>query len=263
MPWAAKHRSNHEVIQSFHMRSKTFEEDLAFYGMEISDNNTGNGNECLTLDTPQSPRLYRKFCRLGIDPSRWLPSKQVGCRLGVISDSEEGWSEIEAKSPMSPTDKVTEFLLHSQTMLQSFSQAHRIPLPNVRLEINREISSDPKLLGSHKRDIGIKSMTLHATVYRNATGDGATSSRISASRTRNGSTSGKSGNYDIWKSPEDPDESGDSKREENNYSILPLPPPEVPPRESSSGTDRTGSSRQMTGNAEVNTLVTCEKTTTV
>ena len=84
----------------------------------------------------------------------------------LYDQSDDRWSDIEAMSPMSATDKVTEFLLHSQTMLQNYSQLHRLDLPQLRLEINNRYPSDLNV----EREVldEIKELKLEATIYRNS-----------------------------------------------------------------------------------------------
>ena len=53
----------------------------------------------------------------------------------VPEEGNDHWSEIENMSPMSASDKVTDFLLQSQVMLQNYSQLQRLEMPDVRLEI--------------------------------------------------------------------------------------------------------------------------------
>ena len=112
--------------------------------------------------------------------------------LGEIAE-EDHWSDIEAMSPMSPSDKVTEFLLQSQSMLQSYGQLHNLRLPGVRLEINNEYTEPDLdaeehggLLGSGVGGSagpllpGITDIKLEATI-----------GRTSPKRTRGGDTSVK------------------------------------------------------------------------
>lgn len=131
---AHRHSSNYHVIQTTHLRAKTRERDLAFLGMDIS-----------TLDDDQEHQ----------------PRRTRG--------PEKGWSDIEAMTPMSSTDKVTEFLLYTQSMLQTYSLTHHMKVPDVHLEINSEYGSDSEGSdGSHMTSEAraITALKLEATISR-------------------------------------------------------------------------------------------------
>ena len=166
MSWAGCHHSNHAVIQDAHFKAKMFEDDALFYGMEISDEATSKPLNNYPY-IYSSPILYK-----GRPPAMTRHNKlgkiklytNVKHNLSNISE-EEHWSDIEAMSPMSPTDKVTEFLIQSHTMLRNYSQLRNLDLPGVRLEINNEYDSGDKSLDQVTQS-EIKDIKIEATICR-------------------------------------------------------------------------------------------------
>ena len=170
MPYACKHRSNHEVIQRAHFNSKSYEDEHMLYGMEISGDADSLKHNNISF---MYPYIHPSFKHRPLPPHPDLSSKCSARglsrgQLGLITE-EDCWSDLDGMSPMSPTDKVTEFLVHSQTMLQNYSQLHRIDLPAVRLEINNEYSSGGSASDyahvNHLETVNIKELKLEATLF--------------------------------------------------------------------------------------------------
>ena len=166
MPWACKHYSNHEVIQGAHFKSKTFQDDMLLYGMEVSDDTLSKGinNFPFVYNT-----IPQKDKEAGTLPNKIKLYPEVKKQsLGNITEAEEGhWPDIEAMSPMSAADKVKEFLIQSQAMLQSYGQMHNVTFPGVRLEINKEYVEKSDETGDSGSE-EIMDLKLHATIYRNS-----------------------------------------------------------------------------------------------
>ncbi|KAK2149734.1 hypothetical protein LSH36_439g03041 [Paralvinella palmiformis] len=161
MPWAGKHKSNWEVIKTAHLKATgSSPDDVILFDMNVSDHtNSGLAKQNhLAVRLSNVANHKMALTQLADRAATWRANPSC-------CSENDPWSAIETMSPMSATDKVTEFLVHSQNMLQNFSRMHSIQLPNVRLEINNQYTLDPELAPFGDR---IKDLTLQATVCRNS-----------------------------------------------------------------------------------------------
>ena len=139
-----------------------------FLGMEVSDNvSSGRRNQDSGNDGSLRYANERRLQCLDA-ATRTCTLYQNGTVGSRGASGTEAWSEIEAMSPMSPMDKVTEFLVHSQSMLQNYSQIHHLDLPNVRLEINNEYPPSDDENSAERLCDEITDLKLEATVFRNS-----------------------------------------------------------------------------------------------
>lgn len=173
MPWASKHHSNHEIIQQAHFKAKTFADNTAtFYGMEVSSDienaSTKALNNCkYVFQSPSHQRhsgVQQGDCYMSSKVKLYRP--RPSSLVLVPEEGEDHWSEIENMSPMSATDKVTDFLLQSQAMLQNYSQQRSLEMPDVRLEITNKFEATVPN-NEEVRD-EIRDIKLEATICRNS-----------------------------------------------------------------------------------------------
>lgn len=137
---------------------------MMFYGMDISERISSKEMNGLPRTPPCPPR--RKSHRNGQFRDK-LGKIQLYSNIKHLSNisEEERWSEIEAMSPMSPTDKVAEFLIQSQSMLKSYSQLRNIDIPDIRLQIIKEYIN-PREAGSTSNRADITDIKLEAIISR-------------------------------------------------------------------------------------------------
>ncbi len=210
MPWATNHRTNHEVIQDAHFRTKTFESNALFYGMEISEDSSTKPLNTMTC-LYGTPHGTNKKGPANLGKIRLYTN--VASQLGHIREEEDHWSEIEAMSPMSPTDKVTEFLLQSQTMLQSLSHIQNMTLPGVRLHINNQYANNEDGTDGPWQD-EIKDLRLEATICRSS--PKRLTKTIVTETTQNDDSDGSRGLLMSTLNTNDQDEDNDNANNEDN-----------------------------------------------
>ncbi len=180
MPWASNHHSNHEIIQHAHFKSKIFsDQDAMFYGMDISSDMSTRAMNNFNYVFPEPNHVHhKKHNSVNLKDSNNVmynkiklynnvrPSSLTFSALPEEDSTCEHWSEIEAAEPMSANDKVTDFLIQSQAMLQNYSQLQHVDMPDVRLEITNKYDSDIQNLNQSRGEI--KDIKLEATICRNS-----------------------------------------------------------------------------------------------
>lgn len=181
MPWASNHHSNHEIIQQAHFKSKIFsDQDAMFYGMEVSSDMSTRAMNNFRYVFPEPNHVHhKKHNAVSLKDSNNVMYNKIklynnvrpsSFPFGTVPEEDSGcehWSEIEAAEPMSANDKVTDFLIQSQAMLQNYSQSQHVDMPDVRLEItNKYEKIDIRNIDQSCDEI--KEIKLEATICRNS-----------------------------------------------------------------------------------------------
>ena len=174
MPWAGSHRSNHEVImQGAHITSKTLQDDMVLYGMEVSENSSTPQLLPNGPLTPPPVGRRRSFYGLASSPKVKLytevtqPPTAVMPDLGKISEEDRRWHELELSRPINSTDKVTDFLVRSQQMIQDLGSRANVDIPGIQLHITSRYAPEASVTDaqvSSSQEAEISDIRLEATV---------------------------------------------------------------------------------------------------